>query len=104
MDFKAPLYIAWEVTRLCNARCVHCYSDSGPGVRDQDELSTGAALRIIDDLADAGLLILAFSGGEPLMRRDIFELIDRARSRGLVVNIASNGAMVTPALAARLRE
>jgi radical SAM protein with 4Fe4S-binding SPASM domain len=104
MDFKAPLYIAWEVTRLCNARCVHCYSDSGPGVRDEAELPTDAALRIIDDLADAGLLILAFSGGEPLMRRDIFQLIERARARGLVVNIASNGALITPALAVRLRE
>jgi sulfatase maturation enzyme AslB (radical SAM superfamily) len=103
MDFKAPLYIAWEVTRLCNARCVQCYSDSGPGVRDEGELSTDDALRMIDDLADAGLLILALSGGEPLMRRDIFKLIERARQRGLVVNIASNGAIITPALAARLR-
>lgn len=66
-QFNAPLYIAWEVTLQCNARCLHCYSESGPGIHNPDELNTEQALKIIDDLADSGLLILAFSGGEPLM-------------------------------------
>lgn len=102
--FDAPLYIAWEVTLLCNARCVHCYSGSGPGVRHPLELSTEQALRVVDQLADAGLLVLAFSGGEPLIRRDIFQLIERAVSRHLVVNVATNGAVIRDALARRLKE
>lgn len=102
-QFKAPLYVAWEVTLTCNARCLQCYSDSGPGVR-ADEVPTADALRIIDDLADAGLLILAFSGGEPLLRRDIFTLIDRAVARGLVVNVATNGAVLGRSLAARIKD
>lgn len=102
-SFDAPLYIAWEVTRVCNARCIHCYSDSGPQHRASEELSTPAAIEVIDQLADAGLLILAFSGGEPLTRRDIFTLIEHAAARGLVVNIASNGALIDRAMARRLR-
>mgnify|MGYP002371724998 CR=1 FL=1 len=102
--FSAPLYLAWEVTLQCNARCLHCYSDSGPGVRDPGELSTAEALRIIDELADAGLLILAFSGGEPLLRPDIDQLIGHAVGRGLVVQIATNGALINARRAAKLAE
>ena len=101
--FDAPLYIAWEITLQCNARCIHCYSESGPGVRHPQELSTGEALNVIDELAEAGLLILAFSGGEPLMRRDIFQLIERATSRELVVNVATNGAIISDRVAGRLK-
>lgn len=101
--FNAPLYVAWEVTLRCNARCLHCYSESGPGIHHPLELSTDEALRVIDQLADAGLLILAFSGGEPLLRHDIFRLIERAVERSLIVNVATNGAVVGERLAARLR-
>lgn len=103
-SFRAPLYIAWEVTLQCNAHCLHCYSESGPGVRHPLELSTPDALAIIDQLAEAGLLILAFSGGEPLMRRDIFQLIDRAVAKGLVVTVATNGAIINDRMAQRLSQ
>lgn len=103
-QFNAPLYIAWEVTLQCNARCLHCYSESGPGIHAPNELNTEQALKVIDDLAEAGLLILAFSGGEPLLRRDIFTLIERAVDRQLVVNVATNGAVINDRLAQRLKE
>jgi radical SAM protein with 4Fe4S-binding SPASM domain len=102
--FDAPLYLAWEVTLQCNARCLHCYSESGPGIRHPQELSTEKALEVIDELAEAGLLILAFSGGEPLMRRDIFQLIERAAERNLIVNVATNGAIINDRVARRLKE
>lgn len=102
--FQAPLYLAWETTLKCNARCVHCYSASGPEVTSPDELSTEEARRIIDDLADSGLLILAFSGGEPFLRPDLLQLVEHAAKRGLVVNVATNGATITPARAKQLRE
>lgn len=93
--FKAPLYIAWEITHRCNARCLHCYSDSGPEAGCHDELSTAEAFQVIDQLGDAGLLVLAFSGGEPMMRLDWRELVRRAVSRGLSVNIGTNGSTLT---------
>jgi radical SAM protein with 4Fe4S-binding SPASM domain len=102
--FKAPLYVAWEITHKCNARCVHCYSNSGPGRALASELSTSDALGLIDQLADAGLLVLAFSGGEPMLRTDWSTLARRAVQRGLSVNIGTNGSSVTPKTADLLAE
>lgn len=103
-QFTAPLYVAWEITHRCNAACMHCYSASGPQVNRQSELPLTDALQVIDKLADAGVLILAFSGGEPLMYRHWAELIQHAVSRGLIVNVGSNGAAITRENARRLRE
>lgn len=102
-EFKAPLYIAWEVTLRCNARCLHCYSESGPGVHHPLELTTEEAFRVIDQLAEAGLLSLGFSGGEPLLRRDIFQLIERAVHGDLAVSIGTNGALIDDQLVRRLK-
>jgi radical SAM protein with 4Fe4S-binding SPASM domain len=102
-QFLAPLYVAWEVTLRCNARCLHCYSEAAPGLLHPMELTTEEAIGVIDQLADAGLLVLAFSGGEPLLRKDIFQLIDHAVERGLVVQVATNGALVSERLADRLQ-
>lgn len=103
LAFKAPLYIAWEITHRCNARCLHCYSDSGPEAACHGELSTSEALEVIDQLAEAGLLVLAFSGGEPMMRPDWRELVRRAVTRGLSVNIGSNGSAITERTAGDLQ-
>lgn len=99
MKLRSPLYVAWEITQFCNARCQHCYSNSSPDVSRADELSTREALIVIDQLADAGLMVLAFSGGEPFLRRDWRKLAQRAKERSLVVNFGSNGACITPRLA-----
>lgn len=101
---NAPLYIAWEVTLACNARCIQCYSDSGKRKGDPSELTTFEALGMIDELAEAGLVILAFSGGEPFTRKDLFTLIDRAARRGLLVNIATNGSTISETVAKRLKD
>jgi len=102
--FTAPLYVAWEITHRCNARCLHCYSASGPGADCSTDLSTAEAFDVIDQLADAGVVVLAFSGGEPMMRRDWPALVSRAVSRGLSVNIGTNGSTVTERRADQLRE
>lgn len=94
--FRAPLYIAWETTHRCNAQCVHCYSASGPAASSAGDLTTNEALDVIDQLADAGLLVLAFSGGEPMLRTDWRILVERAVARGLSVNVGTNGSLVTP--------
>lgn len=100
----APLYVAWEITRLCNAQCVHCYSDSGPTVNRAGELSTDEALRVIDELADASVMVLAFSGGEPILRKDWLSLVRHAIGEGLSVNIGSNGSTISEEVACQLAE
>jgi len=101
--FKAPLYIAWEITHKCNAQCVHCYSDSGPNVNLTGELSTDEAINVIDQLVDAGLLVLAFSGGEPMLRDDWRTLVKHAVNCGLSVNVGTNGSCITPKTAHELK-
>jgi radical SAM protein with 4Fe4S-binding SPASM domain len=84
----APFQVVWNITRACNLRCVHCYENAG--LRGQDELTTQEVLRGIDILADAGVLILAFSGGEPTIRPDILQLIKRSSDRGMYPAMATN--------------
>lgn len=104
MKFLAPLYVAWEITHHCNARCLHCYSNSSPESSKANDLDTQEALRVIDQLADAGLMVLAFSGGEPLLRPDWPTLARHAKERGLVVNFGSNGTCITPKIADRIAQ
>jgi len=82
-DFdQAPFTIAWEVTRACAFACVHCRADAIPK-RDPLELSTDEGYRLIDRLAEFGSPILIFTGGDPMMRRDLFDLIAYATDKGL---------------------
>lgn len=102
-EFAAPLYVAWEITHHCNARCLHCYSNSGPDADSKTILPLDAALSLIDQLADAGVLVLAFSGGEPLLHPHWKQLVGHAVQRGLNVNVGSNGSSITPRNADTLR-
>lgn len=82
-DFNlAPFTIAWEVTRACAFACVHCRADA-QHTRDPRELDTDESKKLIDRLADFGSPILVFTGGDPMMRRDLFELIAYATQKGL---------------------
>jgi radical SAM protein len=82
-DFNlAPFTIAWEVTRACAFACVHCRADA-QHTRDPRELNTEEAKGLIDRLVDFGSPILIFTGGDPMMRRDLFELISYATQKGL---------------------
>ena len=84
LDFDAaPFTIAWEVTRSCAYACLHCRADAQPR-RDPGELSTEEGRRLIDQLAGFGTRpILVLTGGDPLMRRDLFDLAVHADRRGL---------------------
>jgi len=82
-DFdQAPFTIAWEVTRACAFACKHCRADA-QHQRDPRELTTEEGYRLIDRLADFGSPILIFTGGDPMMRRDLFSLISYATQKGL---------------------
>lgn len=99
---KTPFHMVWLATNLCNARCAHCSSNSTR--RSLDELSTGEACDLMDQFADFGVVDLAISGGEPLLRSDLFDIIDHAISRGLSVGIGSNGSNLTEQKAQRILE
>src|SRR5574339_1178680 len=82
-DFnQSPFTIAWEVTRSCAFACVHCRADAQHRA-DPCELNTEESLRLIDRLKEFGNPILIFTGGDPMMRRDLFELISYATQKGL---------------------
>ncbi|MDR0826546.1 MAG: heme b synthase [Desulfovibrio sp.] len=94
--------IAWEVTRSCNLACKHCRAearlDPYPG-----ELSTFEAKALIDTFPECGEPIIIFTGGEPLLRRDIFELVEHARGKNLRCVMAPNGTLITEELAEKIR-
>ena len=82
-DFdQAPFTIAWEVTRACAFACVHCRADAIPQI-DPNELTTEEAFQLVDRLTEFGSPILIFTGGDPMMRKDLFEIIEYATKKGL---------------------
>ena len=85
--------VVWNITRKCNLQCVHCYNDSGMG-KTFNDISTADAKAVIDDLAGFGVPSILFSGGEPLMRHDLFELIEYAVGKGLRTVISTNGTLI----------
>jgi AdoMet-dependent heme synthase len=99
---KMPFHMVWLATNACNARCRHCSSNST--TRSPDELTTEEAFGLIDELAEAGVVDLAVSGGEPLLRKDLFQIIEHARRRGMSVGVGSNGGRVTPSQLRQLKE
>lgn len=103
MQLTTPLYVVWETTLDCNARCIHCYSDAIFG-RGPMYWSLEESIDLIDQLADAGIIIIAFSGGEFLLRDD-WELLTRyAVDRGMQVTFATNGLRVSEGVARKIKE
>lgn len=88
-----PPVVIWNLLRRCNLTCRHCYATSADSAF-RDELTTVEALKVIDDLHDAGVRVLILSGGEPLLREDLFELAGYARRRGFFVALSSNGTLI----------
>jgi radical SAM protein with 4Fe4S-binding SPASM domain len=96
--------VFWNLTDRCNLRCTHCYSKSGPGRTTEGELTTAEALGVIDDLADTGVPLILFTGGEPLMRADIWDLAGHAKNRGLKMALSTNGTLITSEIACRIKD
>ena len=95
------MIISWNTTQSCNIRCIHCYRDAGE--RRSDELTTEQGKNLLSGIARAGFKIVILSGGEPLMRPDIYELISYARSVGLRPVLGTNGLLINNATAAKLK-
>ncbi|MCX7983180.1 MAG: radical SAM protein [Syntrophales bacterium] len=98
-----PGHPVWEVTGACNLRCIHCHAVSGQ--REKDELSTDEGKKLIDMIAqEEEFRTIVFTGGEPLVRPDLFELLDHAKAVGLRSIIATNGHLIDEEVAYKLKE
>ena len=88
VDFaRTPFTIAWEITRACAPACVHCRAEAIPQ-RDPRELTTAEAMQVLDQIVEIGRPILVVTGGDPMMRRDVFEILEGAAARGLKVGFS----------------
>ena len=99
---KKPV-VVWNVTRACNLKCVHCYARAVDRTADK-ELSHGEGLALLDDLADFGVPVVLFSGGEPLMRPDLTTLARYAVDKGMRAVISTNGTLITRDKARELKD
>ena len=89
-----PKWLAWETTQRCNLKCVHCRCSSDMQSAEGD-FSTEEAFRLIDDICEVSTPVMVLSGGEPLMRKDIFEIARYGTAKGLRMCMATNGTLVT---------
>ncbi|HUV83005.1 MAG TPA: radical SAM protein [archaeon] len=98
--FSSPILVSWEVTKTCNLNCSHCASQT----MDGRELDTAEALGLMEHLHDLGVFILSFSGGEPFIRPDIFQHLQRARDLGFQIGLTTNGTLLDEDTVQRLRD
>lgn len=86
------MLVSWMTTNKCNLKCKHCYQNAG--AEREEELSTQEAKVLIDQITEAGFKMMIFSGGEALMRSDIFELVSYASGKGLRPVFGTNGTLL----------
>jgi heme b synthase len=98
-----PKWIAWETTQRCNLNCVHCRCSSDVAGADGD-FTTPEAFKLIDDICEVSSPVLVLSGGEPLLRPDIFEIAAYGTAKGLRMCMATNGTLVTDEVCAKMKE
>ncbi len=97
------LSVHWELTYRCNEKCTHCYLDVlAPRAEVPGELTTAECCRVIDELAQLGVLNLSLSGGEILVRSDLFTIAEYARTRRMLLRLFTNGILITPTVADRI--
>ena len=94
--------ISWNTTNACNMYCAHCYRDAG--CRAEEELNTEEGKKLLSEIAKAGFKIMIFSGGEPLMRPDILELVKYASDLHMIPVFGTNGTLITLDMAKKLKE
>src|SRR4030066_1825856 len=103
MEFS-PKWIAWEITRRCNLKCIHCRSSSEIEVKGHPDFSTQEAFRIIDDIISYAKPVIVLSGGEPLLRKDVFEVARYGTEKGLRMCLATNGTLVDDKICEKIKD
>ncbi len=102
---QLPHVVAWNLTRRCNLECAHCYISAGPWQARGDELSTADCLQILDQvLAVNSNPMLILTGGEPLVRDDLEQIVERAAEAGATVVLGTNGTLITAERVASLKK
>ncbi|MCF8010011.1 MAG: putative heme d1 biosynthesis radical SAM protein NirJ2 [Clostridiales bacterium] len=96
------MLVSWNTTNACNLYCKHCYRNAGETA--DKELNTSEAKNLINEIVKSGFKIMIFSGGEPLMRKDIYELVEYASQQGLRPVFGTNGTLITTEVAQKLKE
>jgi len=102
-DYK-PSLVSWNLTKKCNLRCPHCYMEAEPQAAAENELTTDECLRLIDEMKALGTEMIILTGGEPLLRRDIYDIARYASSQGIWVVMGTNGVLVTNSVAQKMVE
>lgn len=97
-------YALWEVTQRCNLQCIHCRADASPAKKDKRNIAGKNAERLIDELSEIGCPTLALTGGEPLLRKDIVNIVAYANSKKIKTRIQSNAQLLTAPLADKLKK
>jgi len=103
VDFE-PKWIAWEITRRCNLKCVHCRSSSELEAAGHPDFDFAEAKRVLDDIASYAKPVVVLSGGEPLLRPDVFDIAKYGGGKGLRMCLATNGTLVTEEICAKIKE
>lgn len=93
--------VVWNSTSRCNLKCIHCYANAGS---PSDELSTEEAKEFLDDVAGMKIPIMLFSGGEPVLRKDIYELASHITSKGIMCSLSTNGTLIDEDIAQKLKD
>ena len=100
LKLNIPLSVQLDLTYRCNERCIHCYLDH----QDYGEMTTAEVKRLLGEMADAGVFILTLSGGEIMLRKDFFEILEYARRLTFCVKLKTNAVLIHEQEAARIRE
>jgi len=101
MQIQPPFMVSYSITTKCNLKCKHCYSNSVDQA-SPDELSTGEAFGLMDDLSRWGIGLLIIDGGEPLCREDVLDVVKYASSKGIRATIGSNGTLIDESMARKM--
>lgn len=102
MEF-VPKWIAWEITRRCNLRCVHCRSSSEMEAKGHPDFPIEEAYRLLDDIAGYAKPVVVLSGGEPLIRSDVFDIARYGTEKGLRICLATNGTLVNDEVCGKIK-
>ena len=102
-NLSAPFMVVWNFTKQCNLHCKHCYANATP-YPAPDELSLEERYKVIDQLDEAGVAAISFSGGEPLINPDFWPVAEYTAKKGFYVSVATNGTLITEEVAHRLKD
>ncbi|MDO8944743.1 MAG: radical SAM protein, partial [Desulfobacterales bacterium] len=95
--------VVWNITRRCNLNCIHCRASSGMTSHDTD-FTTEEAKTLLDDIAEVSTPVMVLSGGEPLLRKDLFEIAKYGTGKGFRMCIATNGTLVTDDIVGKMKD